>query len=288
MEVSSHDMVMILLAGCTSCSYGEMPTHDLAIVEIRRRQCGYDTSLVHDIAALSHGTDHVEILLDENNGDVGLAIQVDYGAGDILHNRWLDAFRRLVEQDQRRIADHDATDCQLLLLAAGQGSGLLAAPLGADRKSAIDPRVVCWIGLAVDHCADLEVFLDTHARKNVATLRHIADAQAGAAMRDQRAHILPLENDGAFGRRQKPDQRPHQRRLADAVAADHGDDLTFAYIHVDALQHRLAAIAGTQLERGEGDFLTHGPGPDTLLSRARPQRSPPWCLARKFGRDAAR
>src|SRR6202011_2335777 len=115
MEVSSHDMVMILLAGCTSCSYGEMPTHDLAIVKIRRCQCGYDTSLVHDIAALSHGTDHVEILLDENNGDVGLAIQVDDGAGDILHNRWLDAFRWLVEQDQRRGADYDGAGPPVLL-----------------------------------------------------------------------------------------------------------------------------------------------------------------------------
>src|ERR1700694_5068576 len=288
MEVSSHDMVMILLAGCTSCSYGETPTHDLAVVKIRRRQSGYDPSLVHDVASLSHGTDHVEILLDENNVDVGLAIQVDDGAGDILHNRWLDAFRWLVEQDQRRVADHDAPDRQLLLLAAGQGSGLLGAPLGENGKRAIDPRVVSGIGLAADHCADLEVFLDAHARKNVATLRHVADAQTGAAVRDQRAHILPLENDGAFGRRQKADQRPHQRRLADTVATDHGDDLTFAYIHIDALQHRLAAIAGTELERGENDFLTHGPGPDKSPLRARRQRSPRWCLARKFGRDAAR
>src|SRR3982074_1818304 len=202
MEVSSHDMVMILLAGCTSCSYGEMPTHDLAIVEIRRRQCGYDTSLVHDIAALSHGTDHVEILLDENDGAVGLAIQVDDGAGDILDNRWLDAFRWLVEQDQRRVTDHDAPDRQLLLLAAGQRSGLLGAPLGENGRRAGDPPVVSGLDLAAGHFADLEVFLDTHARKNVATLRHVADAQAGAAMRDQRAHTPPLENDAASGRRQ--------------------------------------------------------------------------------------
>src|ERR1700716_3639111 len=184
MEVSSHDMVMILLAGCTSCSYGEMPPHDLAIVEVRRRQCGYDPSLVHDVAALSHGANHVEILLDENNGNVSLAIQVDDGAGDVLHNRRLDAFRWLVEQDQRRVADHDAPDRQLLLLAAGQGSGLLGAPLGENGKRAVDPPVVSGLDLAAGHFTDLEGFLDTHPRKDVTPLRHVADAQTGAAMRD--------------------------------------------------------------------------------------------------------
>ncbi len=235
-----------------------------------------------------HGADHVEILLDENDGDVGLAIKVDDGAGDILDNRWLDAFRWLVEQDQRRVTDHDAPDRQLLLLAAGQRSGLLGAPLGENGKRAVDPPVVFGLDLAAGHFTDLEVFLDTHARKNVATLRHVADAEAGAAMRDQRAHIPPLENDGAFGRRQQPDQRPHQRRLADAVAADHGDDFAFAHIHVDALQHRLAAVAGTELERRKDDFLTHGLAPDKSPRRARRQRSPRPCLVRKSGRDAAR
>src|SRR5258705_721766 len=194
MEVSSHDMMMFPSCWLNSCSYREMPAHDLAIVEVCRRQRGDDPSLVHDIAALRHGADHVEILLDENDGDVGLAIKVHDGAGDILDNRRLDAFRWFVEQDQRRVADHDAPDRQLLLLAAGQRSGLLGAPFGENGKRAVDPPVVSGLDLAARHFTDLDGFLDTHARKNVATLRHVADAEASAAMREHGAPIPPLFN----------------------------------------------------------------------------------------------
>ena len=90
------------------------------------------------------------------------------------------------------IADQDAPDRQLLLLAAGQRSGLLGAALGENGKRAVDPPVVSGLDLAAGHFADLEVFLDAHARKHVAALRHVADAEAGAAMRDQRAqHPAP-------------------------------------------------------------------------------------------------
>src|SRR5258707_9327515 len=206
MEVSSHDMMMFPSCWLNSCSYREMTANDLAIVEVCRRQRGDDPALVHDVTALRHRADHVEILLDENDGDVGLAIKVDDGAGDILDDRWLDAFRWFVEQDQRRVTDHDAPDRQLLLLAAGQRSGLLGAPLGENGKRAVDPPVISGLDLAAGHFADLEVFLDTHARKNVATLRHVADAEAGAATRDPRAHLPPLENHGALC----PRQHPHQ------------------------------------------------------------------------------
>src|SRR5882757_3130299 len=231
--------------GCHSD--GEMPAYDVAIVEIRRGQRGDDPPLVHDVAALRHGADHVEILLDHDDGDVGAPVEVDDGAGDILHDRRLDAFGGFVEQDQRRTADHDAPNRQLLLLAAGHRAGLLMATLGENREGGVDPGVIVGANAAADHFADLEVFLDAHARKHVAALRHIADAEAGAAVRRHGADILALEHDGAFGRRQQADQRLHQRRLAYAVAADHGDDLALAHVHVDALQYRLAAIAGTQL-----------------------------------------
>jgi hypothetical protein len=68
-----------------------VPAHDLAIIEVCRRQRGDDPSLVHDVAA------HVEILLDENDGDIGPAIQIDDGARDVLYDRRLDALRRFIE-----------------------------------------------------------------------------------------------------------------------------------------------------------------------------------------------
>ena len=51
-----------------------MPPHELAIIEVRRRQRGDDPALVHDVAALRHGADHVEILLDEHDRHIVAAI----------------------------------------------------------------------------------------------------------------------------------------------------------------------------------------------------------------------
>ena len=99
------------------------------------------------------------------------------------------------------------------------------AALAQDREGGIDALVIGGAGLAADHLADPQVFLDRHARENVAALRHIADAEPGAAMRGRPLTSAPLNTiEPSFGR-QQADQRPHQRRLADAVAADHRDDL---------------------------------------------------------------
>ena len=77
----------------------------------------------------------------------------------------------------------------------------------------------------------------------------------GASRLDLRA----VETDHALGRRQKPDQRLHQRRFANAVAADDGNDLAIAHVEVDALQDRLAAIAAAQaLEREKSPCVRHG------------------------------
>jgi hypothetical protein len=95
-----------------------MPSHDFAIVQVRRRQRRDDPALVHDVAALRHGTDHVEILLDENDGSIGSSIQIDNGTGDVLHDRRLNSFGRLVEKKQRGLADEHPSDRELLLLAA--------------------------------------------------------------------------------------------------------------------------------------------------------------------------
>jgi hypothetical protein len=50
----------------------------------------HDPALVHDVATLRHGADHLEIPLNH-----GLAIEIDNGAGGVLHDRRLDAFRGL-------------------------------------------------------------------------------------------------------------------------------------------------------------------------------------------------
>ena len=66
-----------------------MPTHDLAIVEVGRHQCGYNPSFIHDVAALRYGADHVEVLLDDHDRNIVAAIEIDNRAGNVLHDRRL-------------------------------------------------------------------------------------------------------------------------------------------------------------------------------------------------------
>jgi hypothetical protein len=55
------------------------------------------------------------------------------------------------------------------------------------------------------------------------------------AEREQRAHA-PLDLDAAGGRRQDAGDRPHERRLAGAVGADHAHDLAVRDLERDALE----------------------------------------------------
>jgi hypothetical protein len=59
--------------------------------------------------------------------------------------------------------------------------------------------------------------------------------------------ILAPERDGSRHRTQQARERAHERRFAGAVRAQHGDHLPLAHAQIDALQHRLGAIAGGEL-----------------------------------------
>ena len=77
----------------------EVAAHFRLVVKCRAIERRDDAALVHHVAALRHGADHVEVLLDDDDRHVGLAIEIDDGAGDVLHDRRLNALRRFVEQN---------------------------------------------------------------------------------------------------------------------------------------------------------------------------------------------
>ena len=83
-------------------------------------------ALVHHIAALGHRHDHVEVLLDEQDGGAELLVDLQHDPRDILDDGGLNAFRWLVEQQEIRVADQRSSDRELLLLSAAHGAGGLA------------------------------------------------------------------------------------------------------------------------------------------------------------------
>src|SRR5262249_55893444 len=133
---------------------------------------------------------------------------------------------------------------ELLLLPAAHGAGRLAAAFGQDREVVVDEVVELAVAGAVDHLADREVLLDRHAGKDLAALRNVADAALRAALGRQGRDLAALEPDRAVPDPQLADQALHHRRLADAVAADHGDDLAGLDREIDTAQDRGRAVAG--------------------------------------------
>ena len=78
-DFSSQVMVIfssVRLAFPETASDGQIAADDIAVVQRFRRGFRDDAPLVHDVAALRHGADQVEVLLDEDDRDALGAIQL--------------------------------------------------------------------------------------------------------------------------------------------------------------------------------------------------------------------
>ena len=91
-----------------------------------------------------------------------------------------------------------------------------------------------------------QVFLDRKRRKQLSPLRRHGDAARHDIGRRQRADRLAVENDLRRLVLQHAGNRAHQRRLAGAIGADHGDRLARFERHLDAEQRLEVSIARGQ------------------------------------------
>src|SRR5204863_8191619 len=100
---------------------------------------------------------------------------------------------------------------------------------------------------------------ETKSLRRPAHLRHVADGRVAAP------HRLAQDCDGAGLRPEQPQDRPHERRLARSVRAEHAHELASLYSQAYIGQDRAAA------ER-DGDIVErdsrHEPSPASALSRA--------------------
>src|SRR5206468_9571895 len=72
-----------------------------------------DPAALHDGEMIAELAGEVEILLDQHDRDPAEVAQVGNGAADVLDDRGLNAFGRLVEQQEPRLHHHGAPDRQL-------------------------------------------------------------------------------------------------------------------------------------------------------------------------------
>src|SRR4029077_9589865 len=110
--------------------------HELAqhvgVTQLLRPQLAQDRALLDDQHALGQLGDELEVLLDQEDRHPLAVVQLAQDADQLLDDRRLDAFGRLVEEDQLRLAGEAARDGQQLLLATAQR----AAPAIEQRRQA--------------------------------------------------------------------------------------------------------------------------------------------------------
>src|SRR5207237_304190 len=105
------------------CSYrgqAEVARFDVARAsELAGRPGEDDRAFVHDVHTLTDARGEREVLLDEEDRETAVA-QPHQRVADLRNELWRKAFRRLVEEKDRRVAHERARDREHLLLAAGE------------------------------------------------------------------------------------------------------------------------------------------------------------------------
>ena len=201
-----------------------------------------DMPAVHDIGMARDLERKLDVLLDQDQRH--LPRKLFQAPGDLLDHADPDALGRLVEHQEPRPAEHGAADRQHLALAARQGAGgLLQAlgELGEEIEHVVHARAV---GLA--DAAQQEVLAHRELGEDGMLLRHVADAAPHALLGALAFDRGAVEMDRARHRRQLAEQGFQQRRLARAVAAQHGDRAARRHLQRHAEQRLAAAVARAQ------------------------------------------
>ena len=99
---------------------------------------GRDVSAsIEHAEVLAHAPRERQLLLDEQDRQAALLVQADQHVADLMHDVRLDAFGRLVEDQEPRSEHERASDRELLLLAAGERAGVPTAELMQDREQLV-------------------------------------------------------------------------------------------------------------------------------------------------------
>ena len=200
---------------------------------------------------------HRGVLLDEHDGHA-LAVDLLDHLGELGDDPRRETQRRLVEQQHARRGHQRAADREHLLLAAGQQAGALARALAEDREQLghAGPRALARRLVARRQPAGAQVLLHRQVREDAPALRHVHEPAARDPRRVHADEAAARELDRAAGdraalRRERPGDRPQQRALTGAVAAEHGDDRALGHLERDAPQglHRARVAAPTARAR---------------------------------------
>ncbi|VTR67992.1 hypothetical protein DESC_660120 [Desulfosarcina cetonica] len=194
---------------------------------------GHHPPTVEDGETVGHGAGEGELLLHQQNGHAHLGAQSPDDRADLLDDVGLNAFRGLVEDQERRLQDQGPADGQLLLLAAGKIAAQPAAHLIQHRKEIENPIRNAFQFLLAGGQANGEILFHGQQRKDLTALGHIPHAQARAPVGGQSGDVGIHQADPAGANRQKPHDATQEGGLAHAVPAHQAGALALGHLQIN-------------------------------------------------------
>src|SRR5215213_11203199 len=250
-------------------SDGEPVAHPLTLQPVPGPRLD-DLAALHHDEAVGQVTRELEILLDQDDRETALVPQVGDRPADVLDDRGLDAFGRLVEEEEARLHHQRACDCELLLLPTGQVAAAAAEHGFQDGEQLED--LVRQAALAPRQQGEprFEVLLNGEKREDLAALRDIGNSERRPLIRLQARQAAPIEADRSAGDRMVAHDGAQQRGLADSVSPEHARDLARSRLEVDAAKGLGGTVVeGKVLNAQHGTRLGYleGGGPAPLMLR---------------------
>src|SRR6266850_6514171 len=178
--------------------------------------------VIEDEHRLAETHDHLHVVLDEQHG-LACVAQPAHRVQQVVEERAVDARRRLVEQDQRRIGHEHAHELDELLLAVGELARVLAGQLAEphELQQLAAPPLRLRARTPRD---DEQVLQRRQLRKDADDLERAADATAGDLPGLEAVDPLAAEAHAAGVEALDPGDAVEERRLARAVGSDQAVD----------------------------------------------------------------
>src|SRR5215831_3993163 len=188
------------------------------------RAVEHDATVLHHVGVVGDLERHRCALLHDQNCDAELAADFGQPAQQIRYHYGREAERKLVDQQEFRLADEPAGECQHLPLAAGKKAADAMTQVGELREELVRERLAaptldCRRGAR--HRGG-EVLGDGEIGEDLVAFRHQHDPAPRVLVWQTILDARALEGDGAFGDTrvvdaEKTGDRPQRRGFAGAV-----------------------------------------------------------------------
>ena len=212
----------------------------------RARALDRELARFEHVTVVRHLQRGARILLDQQNRHARRTQRRD-DAEDLAHDQRRETQRRLVEQQQLRLAHQRPSHRQHLPLAAGQRARELVAPLGQARETLVDlgQRLLRRRGRRPARAGTRRARgcrrRSSRRTARGARARESARARRAARPTSDRRGFAKIVDVAARG--QETHDRAEQRRLARAIRTDHADDHPWRHAERHVV-HRLDLAVG--------------------------------------------